>query len=63
MDNEGRDFFIGIIMGIGLMIFIAVIPDIGMIKIQNTDWKCTQAIIIDDDPSKTECVVYKRKDK
>ena len=25
-------------------------------------WKCTNASIVDEDPSNTECTVYKRKD-
>lgn len=27
------------------------------------DWKCKHAVIIDDDPSKTQCVIYKRNDQ
>lgn len=25
------------------------------------DWKCTQAIVVDKDPSNTECTIYMRK--
>jgi hypothetical protein len=30
------------------------------ILISEYDWKCTHAVIINDDPSKTECTVYKK---
>jgi hypothetical protein len=33
------------------------------ILIPEQDWKCTHAIILDDDPSKTECTVYKKNDQ
>jgi hypothetical protein len=33
------------------------------IIIPEQDWKCTHAIILNDDPSKTECTVYKRNDQ
>ena len=33
------------------------------IPISKDNWKCTHAIMIDDDPSKTECSVYSRKEK
>jgi len=34
------------------------------IHIPEKEWKCTKAIIINDDPSKTECIIYVRtKDK
>lgn len=26
-------------------------------------WKCKHAVIINDDPSKTQCVLYKRNDQ
>jgi len=33
------------------------------ILIPEQDWKCTHAIILNDDPSKTECTVYKKNDQ
>jgi hypothetical protein len=30
------------------------------ILIPEYEWKCTHAVIINDDPSKTECTVYKK---
>lgn len=30
------------------------------ISIPTKEWKCTKAIIINDDPSKTECIIYVR---
>ena len=33
------------------------------ICLTETKWKCKHAVIINDDPSKTECVIYKRNDQ
>lgn len=59
MSNEIVSIILGFLIGI---VFFAL-PDIGKIKINDDKWKCTQAVIINNDPSKTECIVYKRIDK
>ena len=59
-----------VIGGLFLLIFLfgCFMTYIGFIqnniRIPEKDWKCTKAIIINDDPSKTECIIYVRtKDK
>lgn len=42
--------------------YVALVAD--KITIPVKEWKCTKAIVINDDPSKTECIIYVRtKDK
>jgi hypothetical protein len=33
------------------------------VRIPKQEWKCKSAIIVNDDPSKTECTLYKRNEK
>lgn len=33
------------------------------ILLSEYNWKCKHAVIINDDPSKTQCVIYKRNDQ
>ena len=40
------------------MTYISFVRD--YITIPEKEWKCTKAIIINDDPSKTECIIYVR---
>ena len=63
MDN----FLIGvaIILTIGLSTvgFVDIITHWDYYEISVDEWKCQKAIIIDHDPSKTECVNYIKKEK
>lgn len=54
---------IAIIFLIGVF-FAYIFAMKGYIRIPEYEWKCTKAIIIKDDPSNTECIIYVRtKDK
>lgn len=62
MDKDLISFMIGWLSSIALTILLCVFFfDRVFYMIPKSDWKCTGAYIIDDDPSNTECNVYKLK--
>lgn len=38
------------------------IDSMQFLYIKKREWKCTQAVIINGDPSNTECVVYEKNE-
>lgn len=48
-----------------IILFLIIIGGFGLYNIQHihipiSEWKCVEAEIINDDPSYTKCIVYKR---
>ena len=51
---------IGVVLGASLT---AILYSHNHIMLPIYNWKCKQAIVMDDLPSKTECVIYIRKER
>ena len=51
--------FLLLLFGIVIGLLTLVVDSYQLPKYQ---WKCTNARIVNEDPSNTECTVYKRKD-
>ncbi len=63
MNDVFVTWIIGILAFLFGMFFIWGLSIKPNILIPEYEWKCTHAVIINDDPSKTECVLYKRQDQ
>ena len=62
----GKDlitFMIGWLLSLCVVaLFMGKVIDSYFYTIPKSKWKCNAATIINDDPSNTECSVYRRKD-
>jgi hypothetical protein len=47
---------------VGVFIGLVIVCSTNII-LPEYHWKCKHAVIINDDPSKTQCVLYKRNDQ
>ena len=48
---------------VGILTFFTFIREGWNYHIPRSEWKCKQAIVINDDPSNTECTMYVKTDK
>ncbi len=53
-------YWFGVFIGFTTCLVLLLLTTI---PISKEKWKCTHAIMMDNDPSKTECSVYSRKEK
>jgi hypothetical protein len=58
--NDDDQF--GIIVLLLMVICGFVLFNFAHINLNSSEWKCVEAKIINDDPSKTECITYKRNE-
>lgn len=63
MNKDLNWFLIGWLSSIcAAFLFALIVVDSGYYLIPKSKWKCSGAYIINDDPSNTECNVYKLKE-